>query len=199
MNTYSHIRIGKMVLKRLESEYQISLPKTVFIWANCRPDYSVKYHKIPHNKEPMKDTFERLAYEVSHCKWERDNILFIADRLGVICHFLCDFFCYAHSPSFSGSLKEHIAYESKVNHFLKENSELCNRWTNSLLLDRETDVSKSLSWLEERYQSYLQEKMQIVSDVQFSLEVCVELTANLLSTILLKSSVPICGRVYNII
>jgi hypothetical protein len=31
--------------------------------------------------------------------------------MGVVCHYVCDYFCYSHSPAFQGNLWDHIKYE----------------------------------------------------------------------------------------
>jgi hypothetical protein len=33
--------------------------------------------------------------------------------LGIVSHYVCDYFCYPHHPSFKGGLREHIAYETR--------------------------------------------------------------------------------------
>jgi hypothetical protein len=31
--------------------------------------------------------------------------------MGIVSHYVCDYFCYSHSPSFRGNLWDHIKYE----------------------------------------------------------------------------------------
>lgn len=199
MNSYSHIRIGRMVLRRLQSEYHVSLPSTVFLWANCRPDYSFKYKRIPHYKEPMNEIFAQLVNEISRCRWEKCELVFIADRLGVICHFLCDFFCYAHSPSFNGGITEHIRYESKLNRFLKEHRNLCEQWMDSDRLRQNQPDKGALLLLEGHYRDYLCQQTSVACDIQYSLEACVKLTSRLLAQIQQNSAVPIRRSIHHTI
>lgn len=189
MNSYSHIRIGRFVLKRLQIKYGVSLPTATFLWANCRPDYSIKYKKIPHYKKSMEKDFKRLVEEILLYRWEKENIFLIADRLGVICHFICDFFCYAHSPAFSGGLKEHISYEAKVNRFIKENPVLLENWVSSDKCLENKTVEDLLCWFDRQYEHYILTSNNIACDVEFSINVSLELTSRLLDFIFCNSKV----------
>ena len=42
-------------------------------------------------------------------------------RLGLMCHFICDYFCFAHNADFTGSLTQHITYERDLDEYLREN------------------------------------------------------------------------------
>lgn len=46
----------------------------------------------------------------------------LSQELGVICHFLCDFFCVAHSErwEFKHSLNKHVTYERELGAFAKD-------------------------------------------------------------------------------
>lgn len=189
MNSYSHIRIGRLVLNRLQNKYGILLPNASFLWSNCKPDYSIKYKKIPHYKQSMEKEFKRLIEEVSLYKWENKNIFLISDRLGVICHFICDFFCYAHSPSFSGGLKEHISYEAKVNKFIKENPDLLENWASFDNCLGNKTIEDLLYWFDRRYERYILTPNNAACDVEFSIGVSLELTSRLLDLILCNSQV----------
>lgn len=189
MNSYSHIRIGRLVLNRLQHKYGISIPVVAFLWANCKPDYSIKYKKIPHYKKAMEKEFKRLIKEVSLYKWDNKNIFLIADRLGVICHFICDFFCYAHSPSFSGGLKDHISYEAKVNRFIKENSALLENWASFENCFENKTVKDLLYWFDRRYEHYNLTPNNVACDVEFSISVSLELTSCLLDFVICNSKV----------
>ena len=189
MNSYSHIRIGRIVLNKLQHKYGISLPTVAFLWANCKPDYSIKYKKIPHYKKSMEKEFKLLVEEVLLYKWDNKNIFLIADRLGVICHFICDFFCYAHSPSFSGGLKGHISYEAKVNKFIKENPALLENWASFDNCLGNKTIEDLLYWFDRRYERYILTPNNAACDVEFSIGVSLELTSRLLDLILCNSQV----------
>lgn len=199
MNSYSHIRIGRMILPILQSKYHVSLPTTVFLWANCRPDYSFKYKRVPHYKGPMEKIFAQLFVETSYYRWEKHEPFLIADRLGVICHFLCDFFCYAHSPFFSGGITEHICYEAKVNRFLKEYQNVCQKWVHSNPSFSNQSTKDVLHHLEKQYQHYLSRQTSVACDIQYSLEACMELTSYLLARILYSEIAPINCKIHNVV
>ena len=44
-----------------------------------------------------------------------------AKRLGIICHYCADFFCFAHNSGFKGNLRGHMRYESTLEHFCRNN------------------------------------------------------------------------------
>ena len=100
MNT--HILIAQNILRDVDVDFKISDKN--FIYGNVKPDMVSKYKLKKHYLDESFDMISRFSQE-----------------LGVICHFICDFFCIPHSErwEFKHSMNKHVKYEKELASFAK--------------------------------------------------------------------------------
>nr|WP_319490158.1 zinc dependent phospholipase C family protein [uncultured Caproiciproducens sp.] len=115
----NHILIGTIVYEYLNQKYGIVLNESSFLTGNTCPDHGISFLR-PHrmrfcNKMVRKKTAKlcRTDYKIISAKASK--------KFGILCHYYSDFFCCAHSPEFSGNLKEHVKYENELLRFMREN------------------------------------------------------------------------------
>jgi hypothetical protein len=86
------------------------LKRFPFILGNLAPDlyfsFIFRRHEYDCSIVPVRKTILRL-YEG---RFDPCSALF-AYFMGIVSHYVCDYFCYSHSPSFRGNLWDHIKYE----------------------------------------------------------------------------------------
>lgn len=121
----THYIISKSILENLETHKSFFISEKNFIYGNIKPDISSKYVVKKHYLEESLDMIlEKIKYL---CQLTLDSlkkyfsISKLSQELGVICHFLCDFFCIPHSErwEFSHSMNRHVIYEKELNSFAK--------------------------------------------------------------------------------
>lgn len=122
----THFIISKSVLDKLESSKSFFLSEKNFIYGNIKPDISSKYVLNKHYlEESLSMVLEKIKYL---CQLTLDSlrkyfsISKLSQELGVICHFLCDFFTTPHSErwEFTHSMNKHVAYEKELASYAKE-------------------------------------------------------------------------------
>lgn len=187
MNTNSHAHMAVLLHRRLKETCGINLPKRAFIVANCRPDYSIRYKKIPHYKKDMYQNIQAMVRDLAFCDKSKLNAYLLANRLGVICHYICDFFCYAHTERFEGTMKDHFQYEAGLNGFIKR-----YKWRifKSELVSSdplEEHVQEIWRQVDLCYEDYINQPPSYAADVTFSLKACEKILAGLLHIIVCKS------------
>jgi len=110
MNFLTHIMISKRLYRYLSKE--MYLDKFAFLYGNIKPDLSPQCLRNPHMLENylliVSNDSNRLIGNTSSVKE------FSAD-LGVVCHYICDFFCYCHLNSrLYHKLAGHFFYELRL-------------------------------------------------------------------------------------
>jgi len=99
-----HHKIGKKVCAELK-EMGCHINEGLFLLGNLFPDLIHSYiwcrHEYQHSREYTRKKLELL---------KRKPKLF-SFHLGILTHYICDYFCYPHSSIFDKGLAEHIAYE----------------------------------------------------------------------------------------
>ena len=99
-----HYRIGKKVCGELK-ELGFQVNEKLFMFGNFYPDLIHSYlwckHEYQHSREYIRRKIKAL----------KERPLFFSFHLGVLTHYICDYFCYPHTGVYDKSLFHHIMYE----------------------------------------------------------------------------------------
>lgn len=124
MNT--HFNIAKSILDNMDDNKSFFISDKNFIYGNIKPDAFSKYKLKKHY---MEESLNMIIDKIKHlCSLSLDymnkyfSISRLSQEMGVICHFLCDFFCIAHNErwEFKHSLNRHVTYERELSSLAKE-------------------------------------------------------------------------------
>lgn len=124
----THKTLGENILKCANSKSIYLINRKKFIWGNIKPDCTPKYKRMKHYyNESIDMVIENIQY-LSTLKLEdvyyKMTIGKFSEQLGVICHFLCDFFCAPHYYRWefksTKAVKDHMLYEQKLAKLAKD-------------------------------------------------------------------------------
>ena len=80
------------------------------------PDIAPSLLRLSHFKKDIYDlVMEKAAFLAEH--GESLSRYQFSRQMGILCHFMSDFFCYAHAEYFSGSKVGHLKYEILMQFF----------------------------------------------------------------------------------
>ena len=116
MNSPNHILIGTIVYEYIKNKYGIVLDRSSFLKGNTCPDHGISFLR-PHRVRYCNRMVRKKTIKLCRADWGRINER-ASKKIGILCHYYSDFFCYAHSSNFTGSLKDHIRYEDEMLHFM---------------------------------------------------------------------------------
>jgi len=101
-----HYQIGQKVCSELEAD-GLRVNKILFLLGNFYPDLVHSYlwckHEYQHSREYIKKKIEKLS---------KRSFLF-SFHLGILAHYISDYFCYPHSGVYDKNIFHHILYELK--------------------------------------------------------------------------------------
>ncbi|MDK0979477.1 zinc dependent phospholipase C family protein [Clostridium perfringens] len=117
----THLEIGENTFNTIEGRGRNLIDKKSFLKGNVLPDISPKYRLKKHGRKQFEEIIEEKIANLSGLS--SDEIINnlgkekFSIELGVICHFLCDFFSLPHDEEWgfkeSVTLK-HVLYEKKL-------------------------------------------------------------------------------------
>ena len=93
-------------------------------------------------------------------------------ELGRIVHFIADYFTFPHSPDFTGTLKQHVEYESLFHKYI----EAINGIDYNKSINDVKCKASCVSMIESAHEKYLGMKHNFQTDWQFISSVCIEVT-----------------------
>jgi hypothetical protein len=108
----THILISQILYKYLLKQLDFKLNRLAFAYGNIKPDFINKDIKCSHTLDESLNSVKKYSEELM-----RGNISVeeFSKSLGVICHFLCDYFCIYHREgNDKKGVFEHLGYELKL-------------------------------------------------------------------------------------
>lgn len=121
----THKLFANNFLKYADSGMVNLIDDKKFIWGNVKPDYVSKYKLKKHFYDESIDMIlEKIDFlssmSVEEISYEYGKKKFSAE-LGVVCHFLSDYFCFAHNKRWNlkNALKRHVVYEKQLSNVAK--------------------------------------------------------------------------------
>lgn len=121
----THKILANNILRQASNEKVFLLDKKKFVWGNLKPDCVSKYKFKKHfYDESIEMILEKINFlstlTVEEIYFSYGRKKFSAE-LGVICHFICDFFCLAHNRRWrlKSAFKKHMMYEQELNKIAK--------------------------------------------------------------------------------
>lgn len=183
----THFIISKNVLNNLDSSKTFFISEKNFIYGNIKPDISSKYVLNKHYlEESLSMVFEKIK---SLCQLSLDSlkkyfsISKLSQELGVICHFLCDFFTAPHSErwEFSHSMNKHMTYEKELASYAKEMD------FSSFDLNHKIDHTVE-EFFHTLYKKYKSSGISYENDLKYSAYVCNVVIAHVLDSILINTA-----------
>lgn len=181
LHSFSHLRIGRMVCTEVIRRTGLIPNRLAFILGNIRPDLSIKYRLIGHTRAESYEFLIQEIRELSHTPVYFFTGFRYAMRLGIICHYLCDYFCYAHDEAYPGTLRDHLRYERQLRAYIQQHYGtlfVFNALENPPI---HGDVEGLIRHLTSLHNGYLKsESHSMADDALRAVSACLELVFNLL-------------------
>ena len=182
MKATSHFAVAHLLYAALQKR-GIFLNRVAFVYGNISPDQTPAMWVAPHFGKVCAHRSSDLMTELSACPVSNSGRIGAeySKKLGVMCHFLCDYFCFAHNDDFTGGIKQHMTYENELDAYLRK----------SCLNVLDMDGSKPLmsfyspEELVERTESakhdYLELGHSLNNDLTFAFDACITSIVNVVA------------------
>lgn len=93
----THLLIADIIYKHILEKMNIKLHKTSFFYGNIIPDLDKNYIGCPHTLTESIDIIDSYANELTKINFSDKEF---SMRLGVVCHFVIDYFCLYHGKRY---------------------------------------------------------------------------------------------------
>jgi len=173
MFTQTHRLIGETIGMVIRSQYPDRLDEKAFQYGCMIPDYYLRFVTIPHYKNKSFDFVANMIQKArSLPETVREKQIF-STELGVITHYISDYFCQAHNYSEYDNCANHLIYEGRLS---KEFKRFClQKFCLNYLTDYNHHRLGSLvnlpAFINNRNLEYINEKRQMRTDIIFCLDV----------------------------
>ncbi|MGG7178852.1 zinc dependent phospholipase C family protein [Clostridium paraputrificum] len=183
----THKILATNILKHANGKKLYLINKKRFIWGNIKPDCASKYKFKKHYYEESIDMIiDKINFlsslSVRDIYFDYGKGKF-SEELGVVCHFLCDYFCMPHNQrwEFKNSMKKHVHYENKLARIAKTYKVID-------YIDTKLNMDEVREFIEKNRSKYEIEK-SYKSDLNYSYYVCNSIINSLMNQILINEYV----------
>lgn len=109
MDTLLHGKIGLILGRELRGRGYSKIVLESFVYGNILPDLNLKYRMTKHN---LKEDWNTVLEIIDDIAYDKEKInKSISVKLGMLSHYLCDFFTFPHNEAFNKSIIHHELYE----------------------------------------------------------------------------------------
>jgi len=183
----THRQISGAIINTLaEDNAAITMNKTYFCWGGSLTD--IFWANPGHTKE---ESFHYLSRSIRDLLKKPYNSITPGDqqhfllKSGIICHYICDYFCRAHNdPDYKGLLP-HLIYESRLQAEFKSYNlvKICKNAVNQPKPEIDVLLPSLTDYIQSRYLAYMSEKPDMKQDIFYAVETSTLIVAALMGCI----------------
>lgn len=177
------------IQSRVKESVQFDLNKSTFSWANMKPDFkpelAKRKHYIEESFEFVIDKIMNLIKIPASDLLDKQKRKMIEIEMGIICHFVTDFFCVPHNQrwEFKHSMIPHIKYETA----LDKKSRTLNTVQTLCLPEIKDDSRESITAFLKDLLAEYEVKKDYMRDVVYSVNICSAICSFILEKIYLNT------------
>ncbi|WCK57777.1 zinc dependent phospholipase C family protein (plasmid) [Aneurinibacillus sp. Ricciae_BoGa-3] len=161
----------------IKTHLHYELNMATFSWGSIKPDIVPSLALRKHEKEDsfsfLTERIVRLMKLHPHCLQDERKRRHIESELGIICHFLTDFFCFTHTQRcpFKHGMFSHIRYESSLHKLAKQLPKIEPVPLPVLSGKSFVDIER---FLQEALSEY-EQKQNVKRDIMYAVSVCIRI------------------------
>ena len=166
MRKKSHIALAGFLVREMD-DANMQKHWKAFYFGSILPDLTPKMITDPHEFDSsyleLKRRIAKLLSEAREhaCK---EGTLFC--RLGVVMHYLADYFTFPHNKIYPGNLKDHCAYEEKLKISLREYLKTPEVLEHAKKTNEFQTPEALIAFIQKSHDEYLERKKGVEEDIK---------------------------------
>lgn len=188
----SHSIIGKTIHDYIFNSLGVKLSLSDLRYGCMLPDFHPKFISIPHYKSKSFETVSQMILSIQKSSFSGlpKHISRFSTDLGIILHFITDYFCYPHNNIQADRMPYHIIYEINLEKELRKY--ISNRFRiSNFNLEVEACMNFNtnlMDFIQIKHKQYMNEAPGPLNDVVYGLQCCCVIAAMITNGVVLKST-----------
>ena len=190
MRKKSHISLANHMLSAFLDEECLMAHSHMFQFGSILPDLVPTFITKKHQIDTTFDILEKKLRKIIDAYDGRSRLSLLRCKdLGVITHYIADYFTLPHNTKFEGNLKDHCQYEEVLKHAMRRYVKLANVHHQPLIRTSLTSVEDICKFIKDVHGEYMQMSMSGQDiDCRFSVEVSRQVIEAVVSILYAKQS-----------
>ncbi|CUH92234.1 zinc dependent phospholipase C family protein [Herbinix luporum] len=172
MRKKSHISLAKFLVNNMK-EHKVIKYKKAFYLGSILPDLIPSFLTKRHTFE---ETFDILINEIKSITINYDVSKgvsrYFARHLGVITHYLADYFTLPHNSTYTGTITDHVYYEKELKYQLREYIEIEDIHSKAIQGQVLNTFDEIIQFITKTHKEYLEALKTVKEDIRYIIELC---------------------------
>lgn len=186
MRKKSHISLARGVVHGLDMDERFGHRLSLY-FGSILPDCTISFLTKRHCMEETFDVCEKkMIGFLEHYKTRKKGISICSSvRMGVVLHYIADYFTFPHNAHYPGNLKDHCVYEESLKHQMRR---FINNRRGSVdcVYDKRNareikSISDLLAYVREKHEKYVNDICNVNLDCAYSYIVSLTVMRSLLT------------------
>jgi len=182
----THRCIGKLVYNYFRDNLNIHLNQRAFKYGCMKPDLPLNKIRFPHYKT---DSFQDICIMINRLNFSPDiyanrkQLAVFSENLGIILHYIADFFCEAHNFESYNNMSYHLQYERVLSYKFEklktaDLKHMLGRFKNNYMAEPQSSLRQ---YINDRHFEYLNTARAMDTDLQYSLSMCINVAYSIIN------------------
>lgn len=163
----SHISLARYIVDNMDVQDMQEHKKAFYLGSilpDCMPSFLVRKHRMDETFDVLKKEMKKVVedYDV-----DKGIGTYFCRHLGVITHYLADYFTFTHNEHFTGTVKEHLAYEKKLKREFREYVQSDEAKQNRVQTERFRGIDDLCEYIKNVHNEYLCAISKIKRDCRY--------------------------------
>lgn len=188
MRKKSHISLSRFLITNMDKEELLKHRKAFYfgsILPDCMPSFLTRRHTFD---ETFYIVRKEIEYLIEHHSLEDGINRKFCRKLGMVTHYVADYFTFPHNKNYTGSLKDHCQYEKILKHKLREYVKAMESRRERMKETRFETLEELFVFIHEVHEKYLKRLSEVKKDIQYIVDVCFEVVDAILRFIEIQLS-----------
>lgn len=168
MDSVSHTTVAHYLLDYVEKNDGVSFDRKAFVFGNLKPDLKGEYLTKRHYPSLMfEEVMQRIRDFASNFNISETNGAKLSEELGVICHYITDFFSFPHNDDiYEHGLFAHYVYEKRTSFTISKriDEKKFDGWVKPMLADIPQTPEALIASIQKQHESYVAQPNHSIGD-----------------------------------
>jgi len=195
MYSATHKMIAAIVHGHIQDELGVSLDLKAFKSGSIAPDIRLSMRTIKHNRKGSYDLVRSIGNGLIDNDYSTEEISMkeFSYKLGIIIHFVCDYFCTPHNNEKYKNIVKHLTYEKRLESFAFKKADWNIPSLNEAIVNNLWKVSSFEEVIMDKSKEYYEtSKTSFSNDMEFAI------TVSTLTTLIIVRKALVFNRSNNI-
>ncbi len=183
MTVPTHAALATKIYAAVSRVAPLKLDRRWFLYGNIYPDVSHYLVSAPHFADQSMGFVRRRILALCEYPVMGENLDAVYSmQLGILSHYLCDFFCHVHSSAYRGSMRGHFLYEIHQHTVMMRHPRLVGRRAASFAPGAlPPDAQGILALLDDAQRAYLDAPHRADTDLVLAVKMASSIVASVLA------------------